>query len=123
MTCTARLRLSRHVFATLLAILVSSACAQQPGKPPIHEGRTVPFQITFTPEGQVIVLSQEGKPLEPVPIKFPIHTREVAQVYNFNAFHGIGSSYIIYCVGPGYCFCINLPNPDGTPGNACQSLH
>ena len=122
MTSASRSRFSRNLLAALLALVMSAACAQQPGKPTAVEG-TVPFQITFTPGGEVIVLSKEGERLKPVPIKFPLHTREVAQVYNFNAFHGVGSSYIIYCIGPGYCFCINLPNPDGTPGNACQQLH
>ena len=122
MTRSSLLRTSQHLLCLVLIALVSTACAQQPGKFD-SDGKTVPFQLRFTPEGKPVVLSPEGKPLEEVRIQFPIKTNEVVQVYNFNAFHAVGSSYIIFCYGPGYCVCIDLPNPNGTKGNACATLH
>ena len=120
------LRLSRIALPVLMVALVSSACAQQSTKGST-DGRTVPFQLTFEPNGQVIVKAPDGKRLEPMPIKFPFQFQEKTagvQMYNFNAFRFAGSSYIIYCVGPGYCFCIDLPEPpDGHIGNACSTLH
>ena len=64
------LRLSRLALPMLLAALVSSACAQQSTK---GDSKTVPFQVTFEPNGAVIVKTPEGKRLEPVPANF--HSR------------------------------------------------
>jgi hypothetical protein len=124
MNRTSCLRLSRLALPVLLAALVSSACAQQSTK---GDSKTVPFQVTFEPNGAVIVKTPEGKRLEPVPAKFPFTFPEKTagvQMYNFNAFRFAGSSYMIFCMGPGYCFCFDLPEPpDGHIGNACSTLH
>jgi hypothetical protein len=129
MTRTSFIRLSRHVLPMLLAALISSACAQQPtaGKPgTAADSRVAPFQLRFLADGSVRVLTPEGKPLEPVPVKFPFKFPEKTagvQMYNFNAFQFAGSSYIIFCMGPGFCQCIDLPEPPTyAVGNACKEL-
>jgi hypothetical protein len=129
---TSSSRLIRLVLPALLAAVVSSACAEQStregreGREGV-DGRGVPFQITFEPDGQVIVKSHQGKILERKPVTFPFKfgDRPAAgvQMYNFNAFRFAGSSYMIFCMGPGYCFCIDLPDANGVIGNACSTLH
>jgi hypothetical protein len=122
MTRYSCVRLTRIVLLMLLAALMSSACAQGTKDP-----RAVPFQVTFEPGGKVVVKSPEGKPLPEVKINFPFQFPEKTtgvEMYNFNAFRFAGSSYMIFCYAPGYCVCIDLPQPpNGQIGNACSTLH
>ena len=72
-----------------------------------------------------MVLGPAGKPLPPKRINFPIpgsNVKEVTRMVNFNAIEIVGSHYLVYCFGPGFCFCIDLPHPDGTVGNSCSKL-
>ncbi len=114
-----------------LACLMSAACAQNKPYPPRPEptpttpGNTLPYSVAFTLQGEPVVLGPDGRPLPPRRINFPIPGRNVkaiTRMVNFNAIEVLGSHYLVYCFGPGFCFCIDLPHPDGTVANTCTQL-
>ena len=123
------LPLIQKLATVVLLCLMSAACAQNKPSP----GRlddptaadTLPYSIAFTAKGEPVVLSRDGKPLPPTRINFPIpgaNVKEVTRMVNFNAIEVLGSHYLVYCFGPGFCFCIDLPHADGTVGNSCSTL-
>jgi hypothetical protein len=124
------LPLVRKLATVVLLCLMSAACAQNkpsPGRPdnPTSTGDTLPYSIAFTAKGEPVVLGPDGRPLPPTRINFPIpgeEVKELTRMVNFNAIEVIGSHYLIYCFGPGFCFCVDLPHPDGTLGNTCSQL-
>ena len=123
------LPVAKNLATVAMLCLMSAACAQTKPSPvrvePIAQGERLPYTIAFTTQGEPVVLGPNGKPLPPRRINFPIpgsSVKQVTRMLNFNAIEVVGSQYLVYCFGPGYCFCIDLPNPDGTLGNACSTL-
>jgi hypothetical protein len=123
------MRFAKNLATVVMLCLMSAACAQNKPTPtavdPAPQGDRLPYSIAFTTKGEPVVLGPNGRPLPPTRINFPIpgsSVKQVTRMLNFNAIEVLGSQYLIYCFGPGYCFCIDLPNPDGTMGNACSTL-
>lgn len=113
-----------------LLCLMSAACAQNRPYPevkdnPTPSGDRLSYSIGFTAKGEPVVLGPDGKRLPPTRINFPIpgdNVKEVTRLVNFNAMEVTGSHYLVYCFGAGFCFCVDLPHPDNTIGNACSKL-
>ena len=123
------LPVAQKLMTIVLLCLMSAACAQNKPAPPRYDspaqGDILPYSIGFTTKGEPVVLGPNGRPLPSKQVNFPIpgsSVKQVTRMLNFNAIEILGSQYLIYCFGPGYCFCIDLPNPDGTMGNACSTL-
>lgn len=123
------LPLIQKLATVVLLCLMSAACAQNKPSPGRLDdpaaGDILPYSIAFTTKGEPVVLSRDGKPLPPTRINFPIpgaNVKEVTRMVNFNAIEVLGSHYLVYCFGPGFCFCIDLPDPNGTVGNSCSTL-
>ena len=122
------LPVAQKLVTAVLLCLMSAACAQNKPAPPRTDppqGDILPYSIGFTTKGEPVVLGRDGRPLPAKQVTFPIpgsSVKQVTRMLNFNAVEVLGSQYLIYCIGPGYCFCIDLPNPNGTMGNACSTL-
>lgn len=114
----------------LLASLcvVNGACAHYtkptptptPTPGPAVDEPTVPFSVTFTTSGTPVVLSARGERLPQHPLTFPKSATTLNQLYSFSAVEALGSNFIVYCVAPRTCWCIDLPHPNGSVGNSCS---
>jgi hypothetical protein len=123
------LPVAQKLVTAVLLCLMSAACAQNKPAPTRPDGPAqgdiLPYSIGFTTKGEPVVLGPNGRPLPSRQVSFPIpgsSVKQLTRMLNFNAIEVRGSDYLIHCFGPGYCFCIDLPNLDGTLGNACSTL-
>ena len=100
---------TRLLHVALIAMLVTplAACAGMDGK---HDMSERPYaNITYLPNGKIIVKDGDGKVIPPAPIKYPLEVKAIENVETSTAITIRGSHYMIICFGND-CYQVPLPH-------------